>query len=199
MTTIFDIRSRRSILPPLYPIDLSNPALRLLRSIQCCLLLRVRSISKTPHPPFHPPLDLRILKHLIPDHNLQRYWQILVPGCPVDPADLLPAHPFTLLRYLSIAPSYSAVSAKASRASLCLSSSLIPPRLSSSRIRTSYWAGLVNGTTRSFRKAPFAAARINVTPPMSILSTALRRFAGSFLTTSRYGYKFTTTKSTGST
>ena len=75
---------------------------------------------------------------------------------------------------------------------------MISPRLSSSRISTSYWAGLVNGTTRLFRNAPFAAARINVTPPISILSTALRTFTGSLLTTSRNGYKFTTTKSTGS-
>src|SRR6267143_266522 len=59
-------------------------------------------------------------------------------------------------------------------------------------------AGLVNGKTLLFRNAPFAAARIKVTPPMSILTTALRRFTGSLLTTSWNGYKFTTTKSIGS-
>ena len=45
----------------------------------------------------------------------------------------------------------------------------------------------VDLTTRLFNKAPFAAARINATPPMSILSTALLRFFGSDLTTSWNG------------
>src|SRR3989442_9280032 len=92
MTSILDIRGRRTILSPLDPFHISNSSLGRLGPVQCGLLVRVGPIPQSTILTTDPPLNLGILEHLSPEFYSETLWKVLFQSGPVDSANLLLAH-----------------------------------------------------------------------------------------------------------